>query len=196
MERILEIIVLRYGGIPWCCGGASVCFAAYSVQISYAAQQWTTLANQVSHKSSSSSSLSMQQLLPRDDPDIMNVEDEEQNKQNQLLCLSNDRQSKRMKEIAEQLHQHAATCVALAITSTVTTLEATRDWHTYKRFSTLWDMEQWLLRQQPPRRIFFLRTPVLGTALTTFGLVHAYLGGIRFFVWHIPHEIHNLQHRF
>mmetsp|Transcript_40311 Transcript_40311/g.45872 ORF Transcript_40311/g.45872 Transcript_40311/m.45872 type:complete len:164 (-) Transcript_40311:98-589(-) len=42
IEHFLEN-VLRRGVVPFCCGGASVCFAFYSFRVSSAAKQWAVL---------------------------------------------------------------------------------------------------------------------------------------------------------
>lgn len=80
---------------------------------------------------------------------------------------------------ANKLHQHAGTCASLALTSAAITWQATKDWWCYRKLRRLNDMETWLLR----RRLFFIRSPVLLTALLSLGAVDYYLGGVRIFYW-------------
>ena len=82
---------------------------------------------------------------------------------------------------ANKLHQHAGTCVSLSAISVALAWQATMDWTRYHKLNTLDDIERWLLSSR--RRLFFLRAPVLGTALLSLGAVQYLWGGIRLFVF-------------
>ena len=79
------------------------------------------------------------------------------------------------------LHQHAGTCLALSITSTAITLQAVRDWRAYRKLATLEHMEKFLIAQGYP---FFLRPPVLITAVVSLGVAHFLNGDLLF--WYFP----------
>lgn len=80
---------------------------------------------------------------------------------------------------ATKLYQHSGTCAALALSSAVIAWQATRDWRRYRKLNSLDEMERWLAR----RRLFFVRSPVLVTALVSLGAVDYSLGGIRLWYW-------------
>lgn len=159
-EQGLEAL-LRRGAIPLCCGGASFCFALYACKVEYAALSWEALANQLN-----------EQQRQHDDKENNNY-----NPSSRFEIASSLQQG-------NVLHQHAASCAALAGTSTAITVQAGKDWCQYRRKRSLDDIEQWILRSIcSKRRFFVLRSPVLLTALLSFGFVQLQFGVIRLVYW-------------
>jgi hypothetical protein len=155
--------VLRRGVIPWCCGGASACFAFYAVQVTRAANEWKALAIEESRGDAALK--------------ISSGKDSAASVQKEFALYQ-----------AQALVEHAGTGVALSLTSFSIAVEAMRDWKSYRRLRTLDDMEQWMLygkgkRTSSMRRLFFFRNSVLVTAILSFGVVEYSLGRVRLFYW-------------
>ena len=150
MERFLERS-FRIGAIPICCTMATCCFAVYSAKISHASKEWAALALSLSLGSIDERTKHTQQQ-----PSIVNP--------SQSLEYSN------------LLNQHAGTCAALAIVSSVITFEAHKDWHGYRSLRSIDHMETWLRKRPLP---FFARVSVLTSTVLSLLVVKKVYNGVR-----------------
>jgi len=142
MQHVLERVV-RKGGIPFCCGGATVCFALYSAKLSHAADLW----------------------LAAVDTNQDNNNNNNNNKGKDLIAYQS------IQIYARELQQHSGTTLSLSLISASITREAYRDWQQYGSLSSWNELAVRLLQQQRPLPFFF-RTPVLVTAFLAVAVSH------------------------
>lgn len=152
MERLVEVF-LRLGGVPLCCGGATVCFALYSAQVSRGADVVWAAVSQI-----------------------------ETNRNDDGYQGSNSPSKKQvilLKNYARELRQHAGACLTLSLISAATAREAFRDWQHYGSQSSFHDMAIELVQRQKPIP-FFARGPVLATTIVSLAATHHLYGGWAF----------------
>eukprot|EP00523_Entomoneis_sp_CCMP467_P001846 CAMPEP_0168743550 /NCGR_PEP_ID=MMETSP0724-20121128/13635_1 /TAXON_ID=265536 /ORGANISM="Amphiprora sp., Strain CCMP467" /LENGTH=212 /DNA_ID=CAMNT_0008791185 /DNA_START=88 /DNA_END=726 /DNA_ORIENTATION=- len=200
--------LMRRGAIPFFVGGASISTALYAVKMEHAAASWQAWASSLrttTERNEPQFQDEEAQIHRRPDNTMNSLDGNKAIRTNYATAdnhiaatspttatlmatrrLTQRLQSQSYQHQAQMLHQHAASSAALALTGTVATYQAWRDWAFYRKGTTPPGIEARMVRATIRRGLFLLRPSVLAAALVSFGSVQYYFGTIR--VLYFPQE--------